>query len=225
MSGSGFSQNKTRNGFTNIDENETKGLLESYGIEVPPRVTIRDLPTTVPFEFPAVLKVCDPSILHKTDVGGVVLDIKDSDELEHEFLSMKQRFPVSRFLVEKMEKQGRGIEVIVGVTRDHVFGLTIMLGLGGIYTELYKDCTIRRLPIEELDADEMISGIKATKIFEGFRNMKASKEALKDVLLKVSKLAGNLENRHLYELDLNPVLVRESDAVVLDAKAVFQEVH
>lgn len=204
-----------------MDENESKDLLESHGIKVPRRITVMDLPETISFDFPVVLKVCDPRILHKTDAGGVVLNIKDNGELQREFLRMKEHFPTSRFLIEKMEKQGSGVEVIVGVSRDDTFGLTIMFGLGGIYTELYRDIAIRVLPIEEVDAEEMISTIRAAKVFDGFRNIRVSRPALKEVLLRVAKLAQELQDNRLCELDLNPVLVRENDAIVLDAKVLF----
>jgi acyl-CoA synthetase (NDP forming) len=194
-------------------------ILASHGIAVPERVVVEDLPERVPFDFPVVLKVSDPRMLHKTEVGGVVLNIRDRDELRTRFAEMKERFPASKFLIERMEKPG--VEMIVGLSRDDAFGLIVVLGLGGIYTELYRDVAVRVLPIEEVDADEMILGIRAAKLFDGFRNIKASREALKDTLLKVSRLGEDLADR-IEQLDLNPVFVREQDAVAVDAKIILR---
>jgi acetyl-CoA synthetase (ADP-forming) len=200
-----------------VEEYEVKQILKHYGIKVPDSKVFTDLPKDVKFNFPVVLKVSDPNILHKTDVGGVALGIKTIEELREKFDAMKKKFPTSRFIVESMEKSG--VEVIIGLMRDPNFGLSIMFGLGGIYTELYKDVTFRTLPISAKDADEMVSEIKAHRIFEGFRNIKASKEALIDLLLKVSAMGVDLESQ-IAQLDLNPVFVRESDAVAVDAKII-----
>lgn len=205
-----------------LDESEAKALVKSYGINVPNSITFKELPKQIPFDFPVVLKVSDPKVLHKTEVMGIALNIEDKTKLEHEFWKMKKYFPDSKFLVEKMEKGNPGAEVIIGVSKDSTFGLTIMFGLGGIYTELYKDIVIRVLPIDPIDANDMISGIKGAKLFQGFRNIKLSKGAAIDVLLKVARLAGVLDQQ-LYQLDLNPVLIRESDAVALDVKVLFTQ--
>jgi len=165
------------------------------------------------------VKVCSNKILHKTDVDGVKLDIKHKEELKKTFLDFKKRFPKEDILIDQMEK--KGVEIIVGLTQDPVFGLAIMCGIGGIYTELYKDVTFRIVPIERYDAEQMIEEIKGKKLLEGFRNIKANKSLVIDLLLKVSKL-GNKFGEHIDQFDLNPVFIYEDSLVVVDAKMILK---
>ncbi|MDP8012447.1 MAG: acetate--CoA ligase family protein [Thermoplasmata archaeon] len=202
-----------------IEEIEVKEMLKKYGINVPDGILVRDLPEKIDLPYPLVLKVSDPNILHKSDVGGVILNIKNYDELALKFKEMKGRFPKSNFLIESMEKPG--VEIIIGLIQDKTFGLSIMFGLGGIFTELYKDVSFRLVPIEEYDAKEMVEEIKAKKLFEGFRNIKADKNKVIDLLMKVSSFGMDHYNS-IDQLDLNPVIVREDKAVVVDAKLIMK---
>ncbi|MEM1724916.1 MAG: acetate--CoA ligase family protein, partial [Thermoplasmata archaeon] len=201
------------------EERKVKEILAKYGIKVPKGIIVSDLPSKLDLNFPLVLKVSDERILHKSDVGGVVLNIKNYEELSKKFSEMKSKFKDSKFLIEEMEKPG--LEVIIGLVQDKTFGLSIMFGLGGIFTELYRDVSFRLVPIDEFDARQMIEEIKAKKIFEGFRGLKLSKESVIDILLKVSSL-GNDHYETIDQLDLNPVIVHENDAVVVDAKMVIR---
>ncbi|OGS42705.1 MAG: hypothetical protein A3K67_00845 [Euryarchaeota archaeon RBG_16_62_10] len=209
-----------KEGRKSLAENEVKELLREAGIpttdfQVVDRYEDIDLKK---LKFPAVLKVCSPKILHKTDVGGVVLDIP-RDQLEQEFAEMKKRFPDDKLLVES--HQDRRVEVIVGLTNDPTFGLTIMFGLGGIYTEVYKDVTFRVVPITREDAEEMLKEIKAAPILEGFRKIKVDREAIIGLLMKVSALGQKYMDK-LDQMDLNPVFVKEKGAVVVDAKLLLK---
>jgi len=201
-----------------IEEIDVKKMLKEYGIKVPEGILVSELPENLNINFPIVLKVSDPNILHKSDVGGVALNIKDYNELKVKFEAMKMKFPKSKFLIESMEKPG--VEIIIGLMNDRTFGLSIMFGMGGIFTELYRDVSFRLVPIEDIDAREMVEEIKARKIFEGFRGIRANKDAVIDLLLKVSKF-GNDHYEIIDQLDLNPVIVRENDAVVVDAKLIM----
>lgn len=201
-----------------IEEIDVKKMLKKYGIKVPEGILVSELPENLNINFPIVLKVSDPNILHKSDVGGVALNIKDYNELKVKFEAMKMKFPKSKFLIESMEKPG--VEIIIGLMNDRTFGLSIMFGMGGIFTELYRDVSFRLVPIEDIDAREMVEEIKARKIFEGFRGIRANKDAVIDLLLKVSKF-GNDHYEIIDQLDLNPVIVRENDAVVVDAKLIM----
>ena len=202
-----------------LEERKVKEILAKYGIKVPKGIIVSDLPSKLDLNFPLVLKVSDERILHKSDVGGVVLNIKNYEELSKKFSEMKSKFKDSKFLIEEMEKPG--LEVIIGLVQDKTFGLSIMFGLGGLFTELYRDVSFRLVPIDEFDARQMIEEIKAKKIFEGFRGLKLSKESVIDILLKVSSL-GNDHYETIDQLDLNPVIVHENDAVVVDAKMVIR---
>ena len=203
-----------------LAENEVKMLLRESGI---PTTDFQVVNSYADIEqkklkFPVVMKVCSPTILHKTDVAGVVLDIQ-KDQLEGEFSKMRKKFEKEPILVESM--QDRRVEVIVGLINDPTFGLTIMFGLGGIYTEVYKDVTFRVVPINKQDAEEMLSEIKAAPILEGFRKIKVDREALVNLLLKVSSL-GMKHMDHLDQMDLNPVFVKAKGVVVVDAKMLLK---
>ena len=200
-----------------MNEYEAKLLLKDYGIKVPKGALINDLSEidNLSLNFPLVAKVASEKILHKSDVGGVVLNIRNKENLKEKVKNLMNKFS-SPVLVEEM--LSGGIEIIVGVTKDATFGHAIMFGLGGIFTEVFKDVTFRVIPISRLDAELMLNEIKGKKILEGYRGVKVSKEAIIDLLLKVSKFVE--DNADVEGMDLNPVLARENDCVVLDAKII-----
>lgn len=209
-----------KEGRKSLAENEVKELLRESGIpttdfQVVDRFEEIDLKK---LKSLVVLKVCSPTILHKTDVGGVVLDVP-KDQLEQEFKKMKEKFPTEKLLVES--HQDRRVEVIVGLTNDPTFGLTIMFGLGGIYTEVYKDVTFRVVPIKKEDAEEMLKEIKAAPILEGFRKIKVDRDAIVNLLMKVSSLGEKYMDR-IDAMDLNPVFVKEKGITVVDAKLLLR---
>ena len=203
-----------------LAENEVKQLLRDSGIPTTDFQVVRKFEEIdqKKLKFPVVMKVCSPNILHKTDVGGVVLEVP-RDDLEREFGKMKERFPTEPILVESM--QDRRVEIIIGLINDHTFGLTIMFGLGGIYTEVYKDVTFRVVPIKKEDAEEMLREIKAAPILEGFRKIKVDREAIVGLLMKVSALGEKYRDK-LDQMDLNPVFVKEKGVVVVDAKMLLK---
>jgi len=209
-----------KEGRKSLAENEVKELLREAGIPTTDFQVVRKLVELdlKKLKFPVVIKVCSPSILHKTDVGGVVLDV-GKDQLEHEFAKMREKFPNELLLVES--HQDRRVEVIVGLINDPTFGLTIMFGLGGIYTEVYKDVTFRVVPIKKEDAEEMLREIKAAPILEGYRKIKVDRDAIVNLLMKVSNL-GEKYMGEIAEMDLNPVFVKEKGAVVVDAKLLLR---
>jgi acetyl-CoA synthetase (ADP-forming) len=207
-------------GRKSLAENEVKELLRESGIPTTDFQVVKDFHNIdqKKLKFPVVLKVCSPNILHKTDVGGVVLDVS-RDQLEGEFARMKEKFPNDMLLVES--HQDRRVEVIVGLINDPTFGLTIMFGLGGIYTEVYKDVTFRVVPIKKEDAEEMLKEIKAAPILEGYRKIKVDRDAIINLLMKVSNLGEKYMDK-IAEMDLNPVFVKEKGAVVVDAKLLLR---
>jgi acyl-CoA synthetase (NDP forming) len=209
-----------KEGRKSLAENEVKELLRESGIPTTDFQVVRKFEEIdqKKLKFPVVIKVCSPNILHKTDVGGVVLDVA-RDQLEHEFARMREKFPNEVLLVES--HQDRRVEVIVGLINDPTFGLTIMFGLGGIYTEVYKDVTFRVVPITREDADEMLKEIKAAPILEGYRKIKVDRDAIVNVLMKVSNLGEKYMDK-IAEMDLNPVFVKEKGAVVVDAKLLLR---
>ena len=204
-----------------LAENKVKDLLRAYGI---PTTRYQVIQTEKDLEglkirFPVALKVCSPKILHKTDVGGVRLNIQNIMELKKTYNEFRMKFPTENLLVDQMEK--KGVEIIVGLVRDPTFGLSIMCGVGGIFTELYKDVSFRVIPIDDYDARQMIEELTGKKLLEGFRGIKANKQLVLDLVLKVSKLGEELINQ-IDQMDLNPVFVYEKRICVVDAKLILK---
>ncbi len=200
-----------------LAENEVKDILKKYDIPTTNYIVIEkkeDL-ETIDLSFPLALKVCSPDILHKTDLGGIQLDIPDKETLVEAFKKFKKKFPNKKFLLEEMEK--KGIEIIAGVIKDSTFGLSIMVGIGGIFTELYHDVSFRVIPITQKDAEDMLEELKGKQIFEGFRNMRADKKVLINLLMKLSHLA---QNESISQMDLNPIFVYKKGLTVVDAKLI-----
>ena len=204
-----------------LAENEVKDLMKAYGIRTTNYKVVNKLEDleNLKLKFPVALKVCSNKILHKTDVGGIKLDIKDMNELKKKFKEFRKKFQKENLLVDQMEK--KGVEIIIGLVQDPTFGLSIMYGIGGIFTELYKDVTFRVVPIERYDAEKMIEEIKGKKLLEGFRNIPANKQLVIDLIMKVSKIGKELMD-HIDQMDLNPVFVYENDICVVDAKLILK---
>ena len=204
-----------------LAENEVKDLLRAYGISTTNYFVvskIQDL-DNLKIKYPVALKLCSDKILHKTEVGGVKLNINNIKELKENFRIFMDKFPNEKFLVDQMEQ--KSVEIIIGLVRDPTFGLSIMVGIGGIYTELYEDVSFRIVPIEKYDAVEMVEEIKGKKLLEGFRNIKADKKLLIGLILKVSKIGEELIE-HIDQMDLNPVFVYEDRICVVDAKLILK---
>ena len=204
-----------------LAENEVKDLMKSFGIRTTNYKVVNkseDL-ENLGLKFPVALKVCSSKILHKTDVGGVKIGINDMDELKKMFKEFKEKFPDENLLVDQMAE--KGVEIIVGLVQDPTFGLSIMCGIGGIYTELYKDVSFRIVPIDRYDAEQMIEEIKGKQLLEGFRNIPADKQLVIDLLLKVSEIGEKLDE-HVDQMDLNPVFVYGNDLCVVDAKLILK---
>lgn len=178
--------------------------------------------------YPVVMKIVGPKILHKTDVGGVQLDLRDGPAVRAAYETMIQTVrsrlgndvEIWGVLIQKM--MDRGKEVILGVTRDNRFGPVLMVGLGGIYTEILKDVSFRLAPIRENEADEMIREIRSIKLLQGARGEPPSDlGAVAECLLRLSEFVTDHPNIH--ELDINPLLVypRGKGAVVADARIIL----
>jgi acetyl coenzyme A synthetase (ADP forming)-like protein len=161
--------------------------------------------------FPVAVKLASSTITHKSDIGGVVLDINSADQIKEAFNNIKcnlektgRQNEMQGVIVQRMIKGG--IETIIGVTQDPMFGPLIMFGSGGIYAELINDIALRLHPLTNLDAKEMIGSIKVSKIFDGFRGSPPlDKAAIQDLLLRLSTMVEDIPQ--IAELDFNPVKV------------------
>jgi len=204
-----------------LAENEVKDLLNAYNIRTTKYKLIKNQKDleNLGLKFPVALKVCSNKILHKTDVGGVKLNIKNKEELKKYYNEFHKKFPNENLLVDQMEE--KGVEIIIGLVQDPTFGLSIMFGIGGIFTELYQDVTFRVVPIDRYDAEQMIEEIKGKKLLEGFRNIAANKKLVLDLILKVSKIGEELIER-IDQMDLNPVFVYGDNLCVVDAKLILK---
>jgi 3-hydroxypropionyl-CoA synthetase (ADP-forming) len=212
-----------------ITEEQAKQILESYGIRVPPYALVKSEEEAVReakrIGFPLVMKVVSPEILHKTDVGGVKVGIKSEQEVIETFRSMYDRlagkYDVKGILLEKMVPQG--IELIVGLQYDEQFGPVIMVGLGGIFTEVYRDVSFRMLPISKQDALDMLNELNGKKVLEGFRGSKPiNKDMLAEALVSIGKLGIDMA-AYYDSVDFNPIVVYPNDYAVVDAKIILRE--
>ncbi|MEK7448070.1 MAG: acetate--CoA ligase family protein, partial [Planctomycetota bacterium] len=218
-----------------IGEYESKKLLKRYGIPVTREVLCQDehaaLKAARQIGYPVVLKIASEKIIHKSDVGGVILNINNEQELK---MAAKRVLRLASnvlpsvipakagiqnsFLVQKMIKGGQ--EIIIGGRRDEIFGPAILFGLGGIFTEVLKDFALRICPITGTDAREMINEIKGNRILKGYRGKeKVNLNAITDALLKVSSLL--LEHPEIKELDINPAIINERNLTVVDARIIL----
>jgi len=197
-------------------EQEAKELLESYGIKTALGKICFSEDDAVEFAkkigFPVVMKV--HGILHKSDVGGVLLDIRNEDEVRIAFRRLSSIEGAKGVNVQPMLK---GVELIVGSAEDEQFGSYIMFGLGGIFAEVLRDVSFRLVPISRRDAEEMIREIRGYRILEGYRGIKVDRDSIVDLLLKVSEI---VEKEEIVEMDLNPVFANENGCFVADARIV-----
>lgn len=170
--------------------------------------------------FPAVLKVCSSNIIHKTEVKGTCLNILDQKDLLQRMKEFSSRFPGEKLLVEPQE-QGI-VEVILGLVDDSTFGMTVMVGLGGVFAETLRDVSFRVVPLERDDAVEMIKDLRGHSLLEEFRGTRVNTDAIVDMILRLCVLGEEL-GMYISQLDLNPVLLREEDAIAVDAKIMLKD--
>jgi acetyl coenzyme A synthetase (ADP forming)-like protein len=215
-----------------LSDGEIARLLDCYGIRfAETRVAgtaVEAASVAAGIGFPVAVKLASSTIVHKTDVGGVFLDVKFEDEVIGAFEGIRARLAK---IGREAEMQGvkvqrmvvGGIETIVGVTQDPSFGPLIMFGAGGIYAELLKDMAVRLHPLTDLDAEELVSSIRMAKLFEGYRGSPpCDLGALKNLLLRLSALIEDISQ--IAELDFNPVKVMPQGEgyLVVDARIMVR---
>ena len=209
---------------TTLSEHESKELLRSYEIPVTREIQVDNqkelLEAVQKIGFPLVIKACGPKLSHKTERGLVRVDIRGEKEATSAFNEIMNEVKQDggSVLVQEMVKGQR--ELVIGLTRDPQFGPCVMFGLGGIFTEVLKDISFRVAPIETRDALEMMQDIKASKILEAVRGMPAADlDQLADILVKVGNIG--VEQEHIKEIDINPVILAGSKPVAVDALVVL----
>ena len=218
-------------GRTLLTEVESKQLLAGAGIAVTEARLATNADEAVAAAeavgFPAVLKVASSEIAHKSDVGGVALDLADGEAVREAYgeIMARVREAAPGASVEGVSVQAMarpGTEVIIGTTTDAQFGPVMMFGLGGIFVEVLKDVAFRIVPLEARDARQMVREIRAYPVLEGVRGQPGvDLDALERMMLQVSDFAW--QHREIAELDLNPVIASEDGVVAVDARVVLAE--
>lgn len=214
-----------------LTEPEAKRVLEACGLSIPRCLVIgENEPLGIALKglhAPFVLKVISPDALHKTEMGGVRVNLPDAASLETAMTQMRERFAaagarIAGWLVEEMAP--KGIEVVIGGTVDERFGPVVMFGLGGILVELMADIAFRICPITPRDAREMISELRAAPLLNGWRGgIAASRKAMVDALMHIGGPGGLMMSLpDVAELDINPLIVSENGAVAVDARIVMR---
>lgn len=212
-----------------ITEELSKLILEKYGVDTPKYALVtskKDVSSAAKkVGFPMVMKVVSPEILHKTDVGGVKVGIQKTSEAKDVFRDMNKRLSkkasIKGILMEQMVPGG--IELIVGVQNDPQFGPVIMVGMGGIMTEIMKDVSFRMLPIDTLDAKSMLEELRGAKLLKGFRGSEpVDIDMICDMLVKIGTMA--IDNAdYINSIDFNPVVVYPKSYKVVDAKIILND--
>ena len=205
-------------------EPEAKRLFSLAGLDVPKFMWATEIEEAVRFAqeigYPVVAKVVSPRVLHKSDVGGVVVGIGSDEKLSESFGRFSRLEGFAGMLVEEMVS---GVELIVGAKVDYQFGPVILLGMGGIGVEIYRDTTLRMAPLKEKDVESMLRDLKAHQLLEGYRGSEPVNLAkLKGMVVTFSDLAMELEG-FIQSIDLNPVLCSSKRCVVADARIMLKE--
>ncbi len=219
-----------REGRSYLLEPEAKIICMEYGIPVTrfrvAKTREEALEFATEISYPVVLKIVSPDVIHKFDVGGVILNLKSAEDVQDAYdrilTNVKKHKPDAMIVgIFVQEMAPRSTEVIVGATKDPQFGPALMFGLGGIFVEVLKDVTFRIAPITELDAREMITEVKAYPILRGYRGQPpADIDAIVQILLNTSRLV--MDHPEIKELDLNPIMVYEKGAKTVDARIILE---
>ena len=211
-------------------ETEAKTICMEYGIPVTKfKLALNEKESTKHADeigYPVVLKIVSPDIIHKSDAGGVIVNLKNPAEVTNAYKKIMEnvkkynaKAKIVGVLVQEMAPQST--EVIVGAIKDPQFGQTIMFGLGGIFVEILKDVNFRIAPITTEDAKEMITELKAYPLLKGYRNTPpADIDALLNILCNTSRLV--MDNPEIKELDLNPVMAYQKGAKTVDARIILE---
>jgi acetyltransferase len=216
-----------------LSESASKTLLEAYGIAATAPETAGDVDGAVAHAqrigYPVALKIVSPQITHKTDVGGIELDVRGDDEVRAAFerivASVGAKRPdadIDGVSVQRMVSKDAGFELILGARKDPTFGAVILVGTGGVAAEVMRDFAIGLPPLNERLARRLLESLRAWPLLQGYRDRPGVDiEALVDVLVRFSYLVA--EHPAIHEIDINPLLASAADIVALDARVIVDE--
>jgi acetyl-CoA synthetase (ADP-forming) len=223
-------ENALKEGRKYLMEHEAKSICQQYGMSVTRFKVAKDLNEALKYAkeigYPVVFKIVSPDIIHKSDVGGVIVNIKNEEEAKKAYEKIMENVaknkPDAKIIgIFVQEMAPTGLEVIVGAIKDPQFGHTIMFGLGGIFVEILKDVTFRIAPLTMEDAMEMIREIKGYPLLKGYRGQPpADENAIIDTIMKTSKLLTDFPQ--ISQLDLNPIFIYEKGAKIVDARIILE---
>jgi acyl-CoA synthetase (NDP forming) len=214
-----------------LDAVEARPLLAAYGLATPAEALATSPHDAASFAarigFPVAMKLISPDILHKTEAGGVILNVESEAAASAAFSTLVERahdsYPGARIRgVQIQQMITGGQEVIVGIKRDPIFGPLVMFGLGGIYVEVLADVSFRLAPLTAADAEEMIDEVRSAKLLAGVRGVPAAdRVALIDAIVRIGRLAA--DHPEIAELDVNPLLVLPNGqgAIAVDARIIL----
>lgn len=198
-----------------LKDKDAENFLEKEGFPVIKRKLVKTLEQAKKFAeevgYPIAIK--NPSILHKTEKGVVIIDVtKDNIDKMFKKLNAKQTL---------VQRQFKGKEILIGLKKDPNFGHVVAFGMGGIFTELIKDVSLRVCPITDKEVNSMIKEINGYNILKGVRGKKpVNMKIIKGVLLKTSKLAEKYPK--IKELDINPLIINDKEGHIVDARIIFE---
>ena len=214
-------------GQENLDLARARGVLEAAGIRYNRSANVADEAEAVEaaetIGYPVVVKAISADIVHKSDVGAVQLDVVGEDGVREACATIRRRVaehqPDARITGFTVEEQVSGTEIIVGVSRDPDFGALLMVGMGGIFVEVYQDVTFRLVPPTRRDALEMIGEIRAQALLDGARGRpRLDRDELAEIVLRISALVQAIPE--IREIDVNPLVITDSGLVAIDARVV-----
>ena len=207
---------------------DSVNLLESYGIETPMQVMVRDdaqyeAAMSGRLAYPLVLKAVPKDAGHKSDKQLVMTGLHARDEADEAYAKIKERAAGTELECFAVQQQVRGIEFIVGGKSDEVFGQTVVFGMGGVYIDLTSDFSVRVCPVDLDSAYEMLLETKARAFFskDGFRGLCASRNAGAHFISKVSQILQ--DNRDIREMDINPVIAAGDRFFAVDVRIILEE--
>ncbi|MHB1125737.1 MAG: acetate--CoA ligase family protein [Bacillota bacterium] len=216
-------------GQTTLGETEAKEALKAAGIPINDTVVTSTreeaVKTADRLGYPVVLKIVSADVLHKTEAKGVELNLANGGEVAAAYdriiNATRERYPqavIDGVSVQKMIP--KGVEVIVGMSKDPQFGPMVMFGLGGIFVELFKDVSFKIVPLTKADAEDMLDEIKGSALLKGFRGSEpVNREALVDTLVKLSALID--AHPEIEEMDINPLFAGKEGVIAADARMIL----
>lgn len=201
-----------------LDASKSQELISKF-VDVPETQVITSL-KDLKIKAPLVMKILSPDVIHKTEFGGVIV-VHRQEEIGSSFNDLilnakNHKLKLKGILVQEFVE---GQQLIIGLKKDVTFNHVILFGLGGIFTELLNDVSIRKCPITKEEAQSMIEELKSKKLFEGFRNIRLNIEKLKEDLVAISRIPQ--KKAEIEELDINPYILNNKSGKAVDVRIII----